>query len=101
MCLRVVVYTREYWSFVIHHVVCLTGIVYDPNVISQGAYSDNLFLYIMQLFSETFKELTQLYRAKALRRVKLNNEKEVPQMIMVCNYNNIVSVGFLIFCGMQ
>ena len=40
----------------------------------------------MQHFSETFKELTEIYRAKALERVSANKpkkEKEVPQMIMV------------------
>ena len=41
-----------------------------------------------QGYPESFKELSQVYKAKALERVSSNKpkkEKEVPQMMMVCN----------------
>ena len=50
----------------------------------RGKVVTDLITYI---YPETFKELSQMYKAKASERVhssKPKKEKEIPQMIMVC-----------------
>ena len=53
-------------------------------------YATCIIVFIMHIIiimfysSESFKELSQIYKAKALERAKPKKERESPQMMMVC-----------------